>query len=64
LNFKIQPNDGSQKKSAAQMLELYREFCSKYPIITIEDPFEQDDWEPATAMTGENICQVRHCACV
>lgn len=43
---------------SAQMLDLYKEFCSKYPIITIEDPFEQDDWEPAAALTAENICQV------
>ncbi len=59
LDFKNQPNDGSQKKTAAQMLDIYREFCTKYPMISIEDPFEQDDWEPATVLTSENICQVR-----
>jgi len=58
LNFKNQPNDGSQKKTAAQMLEMYRDFCSKYPVISIEDPFEQDDWEPANVLTSEGICQV------
>lgn len=58
LDFKHQPNDGSQKKTAAQMLDIYREFCTKYPMISIEDPFEQDDWEPATVLTSENICQV------
>ncbi|KAL6762020.1 enolase [Haematococcus lacustris] len=58
LNFKTVPNDGSQKKTAAQMLDMYREFCTKYPMISIEDPFEQDDWEPAMALTAENICQV------
>uniref|UniRef100_A0A7S3QZJ7 phosphopyruvate hydratase n=3 Tax=Eukaryota TaxID=2759 RepID=A0A7S3QZJ7_DUNTE len=58
LNFKQQPNDGSHKKTAAQMLEMYKEFCTKYPVISIEDPFEQDDWEPAKSLTAENICQV------
>mmetsp|Transcript_27595 Transcript_27595/g.60368 ORF Transcript_27595/g.60368 Transcript_27595/m.60368 type:complete len:480 (+) Transcript_27595:154-1593(+) len=58
LNFKNTPNDGSQKKTAAEMLDLYRDFCKKYPIISIEDPFEQDDWEPAARLTSENLCQV------
>lgn len=40
------------------MLEMYKEFCTKYPVISIEDPFEQDDWEPAKSLTAENICQV------
>ena len=43
---------------SAQMLDLYREFCTKYPVISIEDPFEQDDWEPAVQLTAENVCQV------
>ncbi|KAG2453745.1 hypothetical protein HYH02_001956 [Chlamydomonas schloesseri] len=58
LDFKNQPNDGSQKKTKEQMLELYNEFCKKYPVISIEDPFEQDDWEPCAKLTAENICQV------
>ena len=43
---------------SAQMLEMYKEFCTKYPVVSIEDPFEQDDWEPAKALTAENVCQV------
>jgi enolase len=58
LNFKNQPNDGSQKLTASQLLDLYKDFCTKYPIITIEDPFEQDDWEPAGQLTSSGICQV------
>lgn len=41
LDFKNQPNDGSQKKTAAQMIDLYNEFIAKYPVVSIEDPFEQ-----------------------
>lgn len=44
---------------SAQLLDLYKDFCSKYPIVSIEDPFEQDDWDPATQLTAEGICQVR-----
>ena len=45
------------------MQEMYREFCTKYPVISIEDPFEQDDWEPAVGLTAESICQVRLAGC-
>jgi enolase len=27
-------------------------------MISIEDPFEQDDWEPAAQLTAADICQV------
>jgi enolase len=58
LNFKIQPNDGAQKITSAQLLEMYKDFCTKFPIISIEDPFEQDDWDPCTQLTEAGICQV------
>ena len=41
-----------------ELLELYKSFCKNYPIITIEDPFDQDDWENTTAFTQEGVCQV------
>ena len=25
-------------------MDFYQDMCSKYPIVTIEDPFDQDDW--------------------
>lgn len=32
---------------------------AEYPVITIEDPFDQDDWNNTKAITALNICQVR-----
>lgn len=58
LNFKTKDNDGSAKKTGAEMLELYKSFCDDYPIITIEDPFDQDDWDNWALFTGEGKCQV------
>jgi enolase len=58
LDFKNQPNDGSQKKTAAQMIDLYNEFITKYPVVSIEDPFEQDDWEPAITLTAQDKAQI------
>jgi len=34
-----------------QLGDLYRSFIEKYPIVSIEDPFDQDDWEGYTAFT-------------
>ena len=51
LNFKVTPNDGKQVLTGAQLLELYASFAAKYPIISIEDPFDQDDWASWGAIT-------------
>lgn len=58
LDFKNPNNDGSQRKTGAEMLELYQKFCADYPIITIEDPFDQDDWDNTAAFTATGACQV------
>ncbi len=34
-----------RKITSAQMVELYAEWVSKYPIIVIEDGLAEDDWE-------------------
>lgn len=49
----IQNNDGSQKISGDALKDLYKSFVSEYPIVSIEDPFDQDDWEHYAKMTGE-----------
>lgn len=32
-------------RTREQMIALYTDICEKYPIISIEDPFDQDDFE-------------------
>ncbi|GIX61507.1 enolase, putative [Babesia caballi] len=50
LGFKLpQPN----LKSGPEMVAYYKELCSKYPIVSIEDPFDQDDWESYKMLTEE-----------
>ena len=58
LDFKTENNDGSLKKTGAEMIELYKEFCAEYPIVSIEDPFDQDDFENTGLLTGSGVCQV------
>lgn len=45
------------------VLEAVTIFASRisiadYPIISIEDPFEQDDWVHTKKLTDLKICQV------
>lgn len=58
LDFKTENNDGSQKKTGAEMIDMYKEFCSEYGVISIEDPFDQDDFENTAELTAAGVCQV------
>jgi len=40
-------------KSADEMVRLYSEWVSKYPIVSIEDGLAEDDWEGWQALTRE-----------
>jgi len=53
LNFKTPGNDGKDVLSGAALLALYESFARDYPIVSIEDPFEQDDWENWAAITAK-----------
>lgn len=46
------------RKSSAEMAELYERWAGRYPIVAIEDPFADDDWEGFRALTaaiGERV---------
>nr|DAD48670.1 TPA_asm: hypothetical protein HUJ06_018607 [Nelumbo nucifera] len=49
----VQNNNGSQKISGDALKDLYKSFVSEYPIVSIEDPFDQDDWEHYNKLTCE-----------
>ncbi|MEZ5979945.1 MAG: phosphopyruvate hydratase [Planctomycetota bacterium] len=40
-----------KKLGAEQLVELYASWCEKYPIFSIEDGLDQDDWAGWTALT-------------
>lgn len=47
-----------KKLKAAELVGLYESFVAKYPIVSIEDPLAEDDWEgwaDATARLGKKI---------
>jgi len=41
------------KMTGAQLGDFYAKLCKDFPIITIEDPFDQDDWGAWIGMTGK-----------
>jgi hypothetical protein len=43
---------------SAEMLEMYKGFVENYGVITIEDPYEQDDWDNWKAITADVSCQI------
>ena len=43
-SYIFKKSDGS-KKSAEELVALYKELCSKYPIISIEDGCAENDWD-------------------
>lgn len=54
LDFKSpagDPNDKERYKTPEELGDVYRSFIAEYPIVSIEDPFDQDDWEGYTAFT-------------
>jgi enolase len=55
----LQKNDGSQKISGDSLKNVYKSFVADYPIVSIEDPFDQDDWEHYAKLTCEMGEQVQ-----
>lgn len=40
--------------SGEELGDLYQSLAADYPIVTVEDPFDEDDWENWSKFTGKN----------
>jgi enolase len=49
--YKFWKSNPDKLFSADEMIELYTKWVNKYPIISIEDPLDQNDWEGYVKMT-------------
>jgi len=49
--YKFWKSNPDKLFSADDMIELFTGWVNKYPIISIEDPLDQNDWEGYTKMT-------------
>ncbi|XP_076421793.1 alpha-enolase isoform X2 [Peromyscus maniculatus bairdii] len=57
LDFKS-PDDASRYITPDQLADLYKSFIRDYPVVSIEDPFDQDDWEAWKKFTASAGIQV------
>jgi enolase len=54
LDFKNKNGSSPEmKKTATQMIDMYKDWVAKYPFVSIEDPFDQDDFEAYSAFMKE-----------
>lgn len=53
LDFKTKNNDKSFVKTGEELANLYKEFAKEYPVISIEDPYDQDDWNSYQQLTTD-----------
>lgn len=45
LDFKNPESDPSKWLTYEELADMYKSLANKYPIVSIEDPFAEDDWE-------------------
>ncbi|XP_035289061.1 beta-enolase-like [Anguilla rostrata] len=57
LDFKS-PDDPSRHISGKELGDLYKSFIKNYPVQSIEDPFDQDDWEHWSQFTASVGIQI------
>ncbi|XP_027699629.1 enolase-like isoform X2 [Vombatus ursinus] len=57
LEFKS-PDDPSRHMTAKELSNMYKSFIKDYPVVSIEDPFDQDDWEAWRNFTSSVGIQV------
>ena len=51
--YKFWKSNPDKLFSADEMVEIFKKLVAKYPIISIEDPLDQNDWEGYTKLTAE-----------
>ncbi|ORZ28317.1 enolase [Lobosporangium transversale] len=58
LDFKTPNSDASKRLTGEQLASLYKDFIAHYPIVSIEDPFDQDDWAAWSHVTDQTAIQI------
>lgn len=59
LDFKTKENkDSKQLLTGQQLADLYTTFTSNYPIVSMEDVFDQDDWESWSNFQASTSIQI------
>ena len=51
--YKFWKSNPDKLFSADEMVGIFSDWCNRYPIISIEDALDQDDWDGYTKMTAD-----------
>ncbi|KAH8046064.1 phosphopyruvate hydratase [Aureococcus anophagefferens] len=54
-------DDPKLKMTAAELADFYADLCAEYPIVTIEDAFDQDDWAAWTNFSPKRAIEEDAC---
>lgn len=60
LDFKNPNSDKSKWVDMKELTDIYLGFIKEFPIVSIEDPFDQDHWEAWTNITAQTSIQVTY----
>ena len=58
MDFKNPNSDPTKWITGKELADIYLDLVKKYPILSIEDPFDQDDWEAWTHFTEHSGIQI------
>eukprot|EP00117_Sycon_ciliatum_P046287 scpid70006/ scgid33174/ Enolase; 2-phospho-D-glycerate hydro-lyase; 2-phosphoglycerate dehydratase len=58
LDFKNKDSNPADFLSGTALADLYRSFIKDYPVVSIEDAFDQDDWQSWSDLTGSVHIQI------
>lgn len=53
LNFKYAKTEGSQFVNPDELGDIYKNFVSEFPVVSIEDAYDQDDWAAWTKYVSQ-----------
>ena len=53
LGFKDPKNAGKLKMAVPELINYYKHWIDAYPLVSIEDPFDQDDFDAYTQFTAQ-----------
>lgn len=51
-NFSQKTGKNDRIYTQDETIQLYKALCDQYPLVSIEDPFDQDDFESFTKLTA------------
>lgn len=58
LDFKNPDSNPGDYLSSEKLADVYLDFIKDFPMVSIEDPFDQDDWSAWANLTGRTPIQI------